>query len=214
MCKNNKALKVFKRSNQYGLISYFRKLLEPLNPRTLEPFSKGFTLIEIIIVIVILSIVSAITIKFLVDSLRIYTMTVYQKTLFDEAKLALERMCRDIQDANSITSTSNSITLTRTNATAQDIAGESITFRLTGSTLEKVKASVGYAMVSNVSALTVTNRSNEITLQLTLSLGTGENVTLQTKVYPKNLGDSTTYKNFRVQDSGGNFTSWQEELSS
>jgi len=176
--------------------------------------SKGFTLIEIIIVIVILSIVSAITIYFMVNSLKVYTMIVKQKTLLDEGKLALERMCRDIRDAQSITSTSNSITLTRTNATAQDIAGESITFRLTGSTLEKVKASVGYAMASNVSALTVTNTSNEITLQLTLSLGTGENVTLQTKVYPKNLGDSTTYKNFRVQDSGGNFTSWQEELSS
>jgi prepilin-type N-terminal cleavage/methylation domain-containing protein len=175
--------------------------------------SKGFTLIEIIFVIAILSIVSAITIKFLVDSLRIYAVTVNQKTLLDEGKLALERMCRDIRDANSITSTSNSITLTRTNATAQDTAGESITFRLTGSTLEKVKASVGYAMASNVSTFTVTNTSNEITLQLTLSLGTGENVTLQTKVYPKNLGDSTAYKNFGVQDSGGNLTSWQEVSS-
>jgi len=175
--------------------------------------SKGFTLIEIIIVIVILSIVSAITIKFLVDSLRIYTMTVNQKTLFDEGKLALERMCRDIRDANSITSTSNSITLTRTNATAQDTAGESITFRLTGNTLEKVKASIAYALASNVSTFTVTNASNEITLQLTLLLGSGENVTLQTKVYLKNLGDSSTYKNFRVPDSGGISTSWQEVSS-
>ena len=64
--------------------------------------SKGFTLIEIIIVIVVLSIVSAITIKFLTDSLRVYTMTVNQKTLFDEGKLALERMCRDIRDGRSI----------------------------------------------------------------------------------------------------------------
>ena len=175
--------------------------------------SKGFTLIEIIIVIVILSIVSAITIKFLVDSLRIYTMTVNQKTLFDEGKLALERMCRDIRDAKSITSTSNSITLTRTNATAQDSANESLTFQLNGTTLEKVKASTSYAMASDVSAFTVTNASNEITLQLTLSRATGENVTLQTKVYPKNLGDSTTYKNFGVQDSGGSLTSWQEVSS-
>ena len=57
------------------------------NPKS--AFQRGFTLIEIIVVIVILSIVSAITIKFLVDSLRIYTMTVNQKTLYDEAKLAL-----------------------------------------------------------------------------------------------------------------------------
>ena len=51
--------------------------------------SKGFTLIEMVIVIVILSIVSAITIYFLINSLKIYTLTVNQKTLLDEGKLAL-----------------------------------------------------------------------------------------------------------------------------
>lgn len=182
----------------------------------LKNLSRGFTLIEIIVVIVILSIVSAITIKFLVDSLRIYTMTVNQKTLLDEGKLALERMCRDIRDAQAVTSVlPNSITVTRTNATAQDGASESITFQLNGSILQKVKTSPSATsdIASNVSAFTVTNASNEITLQLTLLLGSGENVTLQTKVYLKNLGDSTTYKNFRVPDSGGIVTSWQEVSS-
>ena len=59
--------------------------------------SKGFTLIEVIVVIVILSIASAITIYFLINSIKIYTMTVKQKTLMDEGKVALERMCRDIR---------------------------------------------------------------------------------------------------------------------
>ena len=180
---------------------------------------KGFTLIEIVIVIVILSIVSAITIYFLINSLRIYTMTVNQKTLLDEGKLALERMCRDIRDAKDISfpGTGNSgprITFTRTNGTAQDIANESITFRRTGTTLEKVKASPSTtsALSGNVSTFTVTrgaqatNDENEITLELTLSLGTGENVTLRTKVYPKNLLDTDTYKTF--------FTNWKEERSS
>jgi len=187
--------------------------------------SKGFTLIEMIVVIVILSMGAAITIFFLVDSLRIYTMTVNQKTLLDEGKLGLERMCRDIRDGKSITSPSpgasrSSIAFTRTNATAQDSADESLTFELNGSTLRKVKASNPYNMASNVSTFTVTrgaaatNNENEITLVLTLSLVSGENVTLRTKIYPKNLGDSATYKNFRVPDSGGNFTSWKEEISS
>src|SRR4030042_6181588 len=83
---------------------------------------RGCTLIELIIVIVILAIVSAITIKFLTDSLQIYTMTVNQKTLFDEGKLALERMCRDIRDAQIISTptpgnSGNLITFTRTNGT-------------------------------------------------------------------------------------------------
>ena len=174
--------------------------------------SRGFTLIEIVIVIVILSIVSAITIYFLVSSLRVYTITVNQKTLFDEGKLALERMSRDIRDANSITgSSATSITFIRTNATGagQDIANETITFQLTGTTLEKVKASpaVTSAIAENVSAFTVTRAADdEIKLVLTLSLGTGENVTLQTKVYPKNFVDDATYKNF--------FNNWLEEISS
>ena len=161
--------------------------------------NRGFTLIEIIIVIVILAIAAGITIKFLIDSMQIYTMAVNQKTLFDEGKLALERMCRDIRDASSISGvTASSITFVRNNATAQDAAGETITFRWNGGTnpLEKVKAGTGYPMASNVTGFTVTNATNEIQLQLTLQLTSGENVTFQTKVYPKNLAKDTTYKNF------------------
>jgi prepilin-type N-terminal cleavage/methylation domain-containing protein len=187
------------------------KLLGPMNPRILAPSSKGFTLIEIIVVIVVLAIVSGITIKFLTDSLRIYTMTVNQKTLFDEGKLALERMCRDIRDARSITgTTATSIAFTRTHpTTGGDGAGENIRFDLSGSTLRKVKNAGGapenpIAMADNVTAFTVTNATNEIQLQLTLSLASGENVTIQTKVYPKNLAKDTTYKNF--------YQNWMEEI--
>jgi prepilin-type N-terminal cleavage/methylation domain-containing protein len=184
---------------------------------------KGFTLVEVMVVIIILSIVSTITLFFLVNSLRIYTMTANQKTLLDEGKLALERMCRDLRDASTVTvpasgGSGNSITFTRTHATAQDVASERITFHQMSSALEKVKTSpsVTRPMVSNVSSFRVTRgaSNDEIKLELTLSLGSGEKVTLQTKVYPKNLGDDMIYKNFRLQDSGGNFTSWQEEIGS
>jgi len=170
----------------------------------------GFTLIEMVMVIVILSIISVISIYFLINSAKIYTLTINQKSLFDEGRLALERMCRDIRDASNITSpagggSGSSITFTRTNATAQDSASETITFQLTGSNLQKVKTSPSATstLAANVSTFTVTRGvSNEITLQLLLSLGTGENMTLQTKVYPKNLADDAIYKNF--------FNNWQE----
>lgn len=175
--------------------------------------SKGYTLIEMVMVIVILSIVCGITIHFLANSLKIYAMTVNQKTLLDEGKLALERICRDIRDARAIASpaaggSGNLVTFTRTHSTAQDLASETITFRLNGITLEKAKASpmVTSAMAANVSAFLVSrSASDEITIQLTLSLASGENVTLQTKVYPKNLAESTIYKTF--------FSNWQEEWS-
>jgi prepilin-type N-terminal cleavage/methylation domain-containing protein len=178
---------------------------------------RGFTLIEMIVVIVILAIVSAISIKFLVDSLRIYTMTVNQKTLFDEGKLALERMCRDIRDANTIIATgASSVAFKRTHATGtgQDSAGENIRFDLSGTTLRKAKGVSGvdgsggtpYTLADNVTAFTVAYATYEIQLQLTLSLTSGENVTLQTKVHPKNLPKDVTYKNF--------YQNWMEAISS
>jgi prepilin-type N-terminal cleavage/methylation domain-containing protein len=206
------------------------RLSSPKSPNPELLFkSKGFTLIEIIVVIVILSIVAAISIKFLVDSLRIYTMTVNQKTLLDEGKLALERMCRDIRDGQIITTpaaggSGNTITFQRTNLTVQDIIDESITFQLNpmdNTILQKGKSSpaVNTPMAFNVATTapafsvtrgqTSTNNENEITLQLNLALGSGENVSLQTKVYPKNLLKDTsgtvTYKNF--------FYCWQEVIS-
>jgi prepilin-type N-terminal cleavage/methylation domain-containing protein len=181
--------------------------------------SKGFTLIEIIIVIVSLSIVSAITIKFLVDSLRIYTMAVHQKTLFDEGKLAMERMCRDVRDARTLTTpvagaSGPTLTFTRNNATAQDSAAEAIRFTWSGTpgtALQKRKSVPSVLLInlaSNVSTFTVTRGAtgvNELTIDLTLSLASGEQVTLRTKVYPKNLATNATYKNFKRY--------WEEEES-
>jgi prepilin-type N-terminal cleavage/methylation domain-containing protein len=199
---------------------------------------RGFTLIEIIIVIVILTIVSAIMIKFLFDGLRIYTMTVNQKTLLDEGKLSLERMCRDIRDAQSISvpaagGSGNVITFIRNNATAQDGASETITFQRNAgnSTLEKVKTAPAATrtMADNVNTFTVTrgavatNNLNEIILTLNLlnlsPMASGENATLQTRVYPKNLLEDTSatpiYKNFRILNSAGTpiVPTWEEVRS-
>lgn len=193
VCNLNSELKPL-RNAEFGLLN---KNSEFRNPNS--AFQKGFTLIEIIVVIIILSIIATISIKFLTDSLRIYTMTVNQKTLFDEGKLALEKMCRGIRDARSITGvTASSITFVRDDATAYDIAGETIIFRLNAGILQKVKASPASTstMASNVTAFAVTNATNEILLTLTLQLTSGENVALQTKVYPKNLTKNLNYKNF------------------
>ena len=187
----------------------------PGTSEMLKNSTKGFTLIEIIIVIVILSIISAISIKFVVDSLRIYTMTVNQKILFDEGKLALERMVRDIRDARAMAEpdvgeTVSDVRITRTNATAQDTAGEAIRFVLSGTTLQKRKSAPSAMFIdlaSNVSTFTATrDASAEITIVLTLSLASGESVTLRTKVYLKNFADSTIYRYY--------FQNWQEEISS
>jgi hypothetical protein len=143
-------------------------------------------------------------------------MTVNQKTLFDEGKLALERMCRDVRDARTLTTpaagaSGSTLRFTRNNATAQDSALEDIRFILSGTTLQKRKSLPSVLLInlaSNVSTFTVTRAAsgvNELTIDLTLSLTSGERVTLRTKVYPKNLPTNTTYKNFKSY--------WEEEES-
>jgi hypothetical protein len=126
-------------------------------------------------------------------------------------------MCRDIRDARSITTPSSGgstttgtlLSFTRTNATAQDSASDSIQFILSSGTLQR-KASTRDTvdLASNVTAITVTrgtSPNNEITISLTLSRTSGETVTLQTKVIPKNFILDTTYKNFKAY--------WKEERS-
>jgi hypothetical protein len=168
-----------------------------------------------IVVIVILSIAAGITINFLVSSLRVYTMTVNQKTLYDQAKLSLEQMCRGIRDASSISSFTTgppgSITFTRTNKTATDNAGNSIKFwqntTPNPNTLEKLNNTTGATgiLAQNATSFTVANATNLILLTLTLQLSTGENVTLQTEVYPKNLVKDLTHLNF--------YSNWMEYYS-
>lgn len=174
----------------------------------------GYTLIEMIFVIGILSILSAITLSFFVASARLYVTTMGQKALFDEGKLALERMCREIRDAKAVLSpaagaSGTSITFVRTHATAQDSANEAITIRLSGTTLEKVKAtpSTVSPMADRVSVFLVTRSASdeEIKIVFALSGATGENILLQTKVYPKNVPKSATHKHY--------YENWSEEIS-
>ncbi len=171
----------------------------------------GFTLIEVIIVIVILSIIAGLTIYFLVDSARLYSLTINQKALSDEARMALEKICRDLRDAQSISvpavgSSGSVLSFTRTHATAGDGVNENITYRLSGSILEKVKTApaVVSPLAEKVANFLVSREGagQEVKIILTLSGNKGERVTLQTKVYPRNLPDSSIYKNF--------LANWQE----
>jgi len=145
--------------------------------------SQGFTFIEMVVVVVILSIVSAISIHFLANSLKTYSMSVNQKTLLDEGKLALERMGREVRDARSILfpppgSSGNRMTLIRTHATAHDSGNENITFQLAGNMLVKVKTqpAAASAMAANVSAFIITREAanDEIKIELASPWGAGK----------------------------------------
>jgi prepilin-type N-terminal cleavage/methylation domain-containing protein len=83
---------------------------------------KGFTLIEIVMVIVVLSIIGLFTFSFLMSSTRTYQMMKTQGVLYQEASYMLERLTRELRDGTYTPSVSaNSITFQRTyNAYAAD----------------------------------------------------------------------------------------------
>jgi prepilin-type N-terminal cleavage/methylation domain-containing protein len=177
--------------------------------------SSGFTLIEIICVIVILGIISVFGLSFISNTARTYFALKNQRMLYHRAATAMERMSRAIRDARSIRSTVVSpgkIRIQRAHGTPQDPALY-VTFALNGSKLQRgsnaadADPAAYYDLAPDCSAFTLSNSANEIFLALTLSLATGETVTLQSKIYPKNLPFSAT------PYGGRNFNGeWAEEV--
>lgn len=146
----------------------------------------GFTILEMIIVIVILGILGVYTFSFLGDSMGAYVRVKEHKTLYDEGRMAMEYMVRELRDANqnaSITTTSSSITFTKVHPSSA-----TITYSLTSGTLNRDSDGTTNALAGNVQTFSPTvsgTAPNQVvTLELILS-GRGT-VRLRTAIYPRN----------------------------
>ncbi|MBA4393786.1 MAG: hypothetical protein C0407_09570 [Desulfobacca sp.] len=156
------------------------------NSERYRVLQKGFTTIEFIISIVILGILGIYTFSFLGDSMGAYVRVKEHKTLYDEGRLAMEYMVREIRDANqtaAITVVSNtSITFTKLHPSAM-----TITYSLTSGTLNRVYSGT-FALAGRVQTFSPTvsgTAPNQlVTLDLTLS-GRGV-IRIRTTIYPRN----------------------------
>jgi len=163
--------------------------------------NKGFTLIEIIIVIVVLGVLSVFGFSFISTAVHTYSKMEKQKSLFDQAVMAMERISRELRDASTITTaTGSTLEFTKSHGTPQETITYDITFQLSGTTLQRIGSTTPATVdiADNVTGFTVTNSSNEITISLTLESGDA-NITLQSYIYPKNLafaGDAYAGRNF------------------
>ena len=173
--------------------------------------NKGFTLIEIIIVIVVLGVLSIFGFSFISTAIHTYSMMEKQKGLFDQATMVMERISRELRDANTISApasgTSDStLTFTKSHGSPEETTTYDITFQCPSTTLQRIGSTTPTAvnLADNVSAFTVTNSSNGITISLTLESGEA-NITLQSYIYPKNLPSTDV-------GTGRNFWGHWEEL--
>jgi prepilin-type N-terminal cleavage/methylation domain-containing protein len=99
----------------------------------------GYTLIEIIIVIVILGVIGAFTFQMVAAGVQAFKKSSARKDLFDQGRLALERMVRELRDGKEITDcSSNSITFKKAHPAQAADNIEEVKFELVGTDLKRV----------------------------------------------------------------------------
>ncbi|MCX5813436.1 MAG: prepilin-type N-terminal cleavage/methylation domain-containing protein [Proteobacteria bacterium] len=93
----------------------------------------GFTLMEMIITIVILSVIALFTFSFFINLTKVYTSMESQRTIHQEAAYIAERISREIRDAKSVTVAGSIIAFQRSHAIATDSSSNIyVRFRLSG----------------------------------------------------------------------------------
>jgi prepilin-type N-terminal cleavage/methylation domain-containing protein len=177
---------------------------------------RGFTLIEVTVVLMVVGIIGFISLQFLTRAVDSYALLRDRNILYSEAAAAMEKMGREIRDAQSIRATVSSpgkIRVWKGHQTPLD-TNLYVTYALNGTTLQRGSSSTDTDpstyrdLASNCTSFAVSNSSNEIQLTMTLSQSGGATVTMKTKIYPKNLPFAGG-----VIYSGRNFAGdWEEEI--
>ena len=152
----------------------------------------GYTLVEMVAVITILSIIGMVSSYVIFESMKVYARTVPAMDATYQASLAVERMkseIRDMKDTASIT------TFTSTALTFRDSADQTIAYSLSGSNLLRN----GDLLARGVTAFGFSYWKRDGTtasaavdlhlLELDLTVQTGSQpYRVRTAVFPRNLG--------------------------
>ncbi len=153
--------------------------------------SSGFTLIEVIIVMVLTSILGIFTFQYLTGSMRTFKTFTTRKERCDDARMALDRISREIRDAQlstvSITAP-DTITFTRENVSNMQDTSPSVSFLLDSASgeLRRQSAAGTSVLARNVQDFTASSGAGgTISLSITFSSSSGT-IQWQTVVYPRN----------------------------
>lgn len=155
------------------------------------PNSKGFTLIEIVITIVLISIISGIAAMIILQGVRAYSDERNRSDVHYQARLAMERMAREIR---MIRSRADITTMANADLQFTDVYGNTVRFNLVGSDIQRS----GSVLASNISpfafsyydtagALTALSANLWLVeIALTATQGT-ETIQMRTRVHPRNF---------------------------
>lgn len=118
----------------------------------------GFSLIELIIVVVLVGIMAGVGTPLIANLVRSLQLSIDRKNLSENADVALRRMAREIRRLQNVTSI---ITATNSSYSFIDIDGNTIQFSLNSTTLERTLNGTVDALADNVSNLTFTYYDDE-----------------------------------------------------
>ncbi|MDX1902414.1 MAG: prepilin-type N-terminal cleavage/methylation domain-containing protein [Gammaproteobacteria bacterium] len=151
----------------------------------------GFTLIELVITIVLAGIIVVVSMKMISQGLNAYLAGENATNAEQQARIALERMTRDIR---AIRSSSSISTATSSQLTFTDFSGSSVSYTLSGTNLlrnSQILASgitsisfTYYDSSGNTTATTASIRYIAMSINVTQS---NANFTASTAIFPENL---------------------------
>jgi prepilin-type N-terminal cleavage/methylation domain-containing protein len=165
------------------------------NSELLTPHSQGFTLVEIVITIVLVTILSGIAAMIILQGVTAYTDEQSRSDVHYQARIAMERMAREIRV---IRSAPDITTFTATNLHFTDVSGATLGFELLGTTLYRWNGASNEALATGINPFTFSYYQNDNTvavlvsdvwfvdITMTSQQGT-EILPMRTRVHPRNF---------------------------
>lgn len=150
---------------------------------------KGFTLIEMIVVLILVGILASLAGLGIVAGVQGYMFSKNNAAISEKAQLALARINRELLECYNCSGTSGSVSMPILNPLGQRY------FRLNAGNIE-ISDNAGFTysdiLINNVSSFTLTyssDASNIRSIQVTMSLNhpdSGTPIAFSTNVYPRN----------------------------